>query len=104
METARPGSSGDTIPNSRSIIEYGVPGTLTYLQSSAIAGSSPTTWYLLADPMMLPAFQVAYLEGNRMPIIETREAEFNTLGFSYRCYWDFGVAQMDYRGAIKSSA
>jgi hypothetical protein len=75
-----------------------------YLQSPAISGSSPSTWYLLADPLMLPAFQVAYLEGQRVPVIESADALFNTLGLQMRAYWDFGVAQLDYRGAIKSSA
>lgn len=73
-----------------------------YLSSSAITGSSATTWYLLADPMVLPAFQVAYLDGRRAPTVETADAEFNTLGLQMRCYWDFGVAELDYRGAIKN--
>lgn len=75
-----------------------------YLSSSTITGSSATTWYLLADPLMLPAFQVAYLDGRRAPTIETAEALFNVLGLQMRAYWDFGVAQIDYRGAIKSTA
>lgn len=75
-----------------------------YLQASTIPGNSATTWYLLADPAILPAFQVAYLDGRRQPTIETADAEFNTLGLSMRCYWDFGVARLDYRGASKSTA
>jgi hypothetical protein len=75
-----------------------------YLQLSTWPGNSPTTWYLLADPVMLGAFQIAYLDGRRAPTIESRDALFNTLGIQWRCYWDFGVAQMDARGAIKSTA
>ena len=78
--------------------------TSPYLQLANMAGSSATTWYLLADPLMLPAFQVAYLDGRRAPTIETHDAVFNTLGIMLRCYWDFGVCQLDYRGAIKSTA
>lgn len=73
-----------------------------FLAASSLPGSSATTWYLLANPNMLPALQVAYLDGRRAPTTETRDAEFDTLGLQLRCYWDFGVAQLDYRGIIKN--
>ena len=73
-----------------------------YLSASTLDGYSASTWYLLADPNMVPAFQVAYLDGRRAPTVETADAEFSTLGLQMRCYWDFGVAQLDYRGAIKN--
>jgi hypothetical protein len=75
-----------------------------YLQSAAIPGSSTSTWYLSADPLMLPAWQLAYLDGERAPTIQTADALFNTLGLQMRVFFDFGVAQLDYRGAIKSTA
>lgn len=80
------------------------PECSPYLALSALTGYSATTWYLLADPMFLPAIQVAYLRGQRQPTIETADATFNTLGMQMRCYFDFGVAQVDYRGAVKSVA
>ncbi|MCC7489969.1 MAG: hypothetical protein IT485_10050, partial [Gammaproteobacteria bacterium] len=54
--------------------------TSPYLALPAMAGYSATTWYLLADPSNLPAFQVAFLQGRRQPTIETADAVFNTLG------------------------
>jgi hypothetical protein len=69
-----------------------------------LTGSSDTTWYMLADPNVLPAFQVAYLDGKRAPTVESADTEFNTLGTSFRCYFDFGVSRVDYRGAVKSTA
>jgi hypothetical protein len=75
-----------------------------YLQSPVVPGNSTSTWYLSADPTMLPAWQVAYLDGERVPTIQTADALFNTLGLQMRVYFDFGVAQMDYRGAVKSTA
>lgn len=75
-----------------------------YLALAALAGSHASTWYLLADPAMLPAVQVAFLRGQRAPTIETADSTFNTLGMQMRCYFDFGVAQVDYRGAVKSVA
>jgi len=74
-----------------------------FLALATMTGYSATDYYLLADPVNLPAFQVAYLQGNRQPTIETADAVFNTLGVQMRCYFDFGVSQVDYRGAIKIS-
>jgi len=81
-----------------------LPVSSPYLGLTALAGSSATTWYLVADPNMIPAFQVGFLQGKRQPTAETADADFNTLGIQLRCYFDFGVAQMDYRGAYKATA
>jgi hypothetical protein len=75
-----------------------------FLSQSTLPGSSASTWYLIADPLLLPAFQVAYLTGKRLPTVETSDTQFNTLGLHMRCYWDFGVTRLDYRGAIKNTA
>ena len=75
-----------------------------FLSLSSMSGYSATTWYMVADPNLLPAFQVAYLSGKRAPTIETADASFNTLGIQMRCYFDFGVAQVDYRGAVSCDA
>lgn len=80
------------------------PISSPFLSASTMSGYSTSTWYLLADPSILPAFQVAYLDGRRVPTVETADAEFDTLGLQMRCIFDFGVAQVDYRGANKNTA
>jgi hypothetical protein len=80
------------------------PVSSPFLSSGSGAGQSPTTWYMIANPAQVPAFQVAFLEGRRAPTIETADTEFRTLGLSMRAYWDFGVARIDPRGAIKATA
>lgn len=75
-----------------------------FLSLSALAGSSATTWYLLTNPAMVPFLQAAFLQGRRAPTVETADAAFNTLGISMRGYFDFGVAVVDYRGAVKATA
>lgn len=80
------------------------PISSPFLNNASVPGFSPTTWYLIADPLMLPAFQVAYLDGRRAPTIETAETLFNVLGLQMRSYWDFGLARIDYRGAVKATA
>jgi len=72
----------------------------SFLNAQALAGSSATGWYLLASPMDIPVFQIAYLRGQRGPVIEQGEMSFEKLGIQFRAYSDFGVAKVDHRGAV----
>jgi len=73
-----------------------------YLANSKYTGYSAKAWYLLADPSDLPVIEVAFLNGQESPTIETAEADFNVLGIQMRGYHDFGVALQDPRGGLKS--
>jgi hypothetical protein len=72
-----------------------------YLGNSNYTGNSTKAWYLLSDPNDLPVIEVAFLNGQEAPTIETADADFNTLGIQMRGYHDFGVALQDPRAAIK---
>lgn len=59
---------------------------------------SDTRWLGLCDPKLVALVQFVYLSGKRAPTVETRaDASFNTLGMSWRCYWDINAASMDFR-------
>jgi len=73
-----------------------------YLGNAQYAGNSSKAWYLLADPADLPVIEVAFLNGQESPTIETAEADFGVLGIRMRGYHDFGVNLQDPRGGIKS--
>lgn len=73
-----------------------------YLSNSQYSGNSSKAWYLLADPSDLPVIEVAFLNGQESPTIETAEADFNKLGVQMRGYHDFGVALQDPRGGVKA--
>jgi len=73
-----------------------------YLSNSSYTGNSEKAWYLLADPTDLPVIEVAFLNGQESPTIETAEADFNVLGVQMRGYHDFGVALQDPKGGVKS--
>jgi len=72
-----------------------------YLSNPTYPGGSPKAWYLLADANDLPVIEVAFLNGQDSPVIETAEADFNVLGVRMRGYHDFGVALQDPRGGLK---
>ena len=73
-----------------------------YLANARYTGNSAKAWYLLADPADLPLIEVAFLNGQESPTIESAEADFNILGIQFRGYHDFGVALQDPRAGIKS--
>ena len=73
-----------------------------YLSNASYTGNSEKAWYLLADPADLPVIEVAFLNGQESPTIETAEADFNVLGIQMRGYHDFGVNLQDPRGGCKS--
>jgi hypothetical protein len=66
--------------------------------------SSAEDYYLLASPADLPVMEVAFLNGVQSPIVETAEADFNTLGVQMRGYFDFGVARAEYLAGVKADA
>jgi hypothetical protein len=72
-----------------------------YLSNNTYAGASSKAWYLLADPNDLPVIEVAFLNGQESPTIETAEANFSVLGIQLRGVHDFGIALQDSRGGVK---
>jgi hypothetical protein len=72
-----------------------------YLANAQYPGNSAKAWYLLAEPTDLPVIEVAFLNGQEAPTIETAEADFNVLGIQMRGYHDFGCALQDPRGGTK---
>jgi len=46
--------------------------------------------------------EVAFLNGQESPTIETADADFNVLGIQMRGFHDFGVSLQDYRGGISN--
>ncbi|QDT60631.1 Mu-like prophage major head subunit gpT [Stieleria bergensis] len=72
-----------------------------HLSDSYYPGASAAAWYLFANPNVLPAFEIVFLNGRRTPIIERVEMPPNTLGMGFRSYIDFGVNSQDHRAAVK---
>jgi hypothetical protein len=66
--------------------------------------SSAEDYYLVANPSDLAAMEVAFLNGVQSPVVETAEADFNTLGVQMRGYFDFGVAKAEYLASVKGDA
>lgn len=90
-------------PSMNSISKYNLDVVgAPYLSSAAYTGSSSKAWYLFGDPGQVDTFEIGYLKGKRTPTVETGTVDFNTLGISYRVYFDLGVREQDHRGMVKS--
>jgi len=68
---------------------------------SADAGGSDTAWYVIADPMLIDTVEVAFLDGQEEPTIET-ERGFGVDGVRFKVRLDFGAAPIDWRGMYKN--
>ena len=63
--------------------------------------TSDDDYYLLADPTIAATMQVAFLNGQQAPVVESNPTNFDTFGISYRGKFSFGVAFMDTKAGIK---
>jgi hypothetical protein len=71
-----------------------------HLSDSYYAGASAKAWYLFANPNVLPAFEIVFLNGRRTPVIERIEAQPNMLGMGFTSYLDVGIEKQDPRAAV----
>jgi phage head maturation protease len=69
------------------------------VDSPYLSAQSATRHYLLADPTMFPVFAVGFLDGQEAPRIDS-EQSFGYDGVQMKVILDYGVAALDYRGAV----
>jgi phage head maturation protease len=96
---------GSTLLHSATAAAGGVPERNVmagrYDVVSSVYLTNTTDYYLLASPADLPVMEVAFLNGQPSPVVETAEADFNTLGVQMRGYFDFGCAKAEYLAGVK---
>lgn len=61
-----------------------------------------TRQYMFADPGEAPVIEVAFLDGNQEPALE-QQAGWTVDGTQFKARLDFGVAAIDYRGAVTNA-
>lgn len=61
-----------------------------------------TPWFLFADPSQAPVLEVAFLDGIDTPYLEL-ENGFSVDGARWKVRMDYGIAGVDYRGAVRST-
>jgi hypothetical protein len=61
-----------------------------------------TRRYMFADPSIAPVIEVAFLEGQANPVLETQDG-WRTDGAEMKVRFDYGVAAVDFRGAVTNA-
>ena len=70
-------------------------GRLSLLVEPRITDKS---WYIFADPVILPVLEYSYLSSAQGPQMASREG-WDVLGMEFRIVLDFGAGAIDWRGA-----
>ena len=79
----------------------GNPWRSKFLPVASAYLTSDDDYYLLADPTIAATMQVAFLNGQQAPVVESNPTNFDTFGISYRGKFSFGVTFMDTKAGIK---
>ncbi|MDQ7989024.1 MAG: Clp protease ClpP [Candidatus Dactylopiibacterium sp.] len=61
-----------------------------------------TRRYMFADPNTAPVIEVAFLDGNETPFLEVEQG-FDVDGSRHKVRLDYGVAGVDFRGAVTNA-
>jgi hypothetical protein len=94
------GVDNTIIPDNNPHVGLYEPIVTPYLPSNG----ANSTWYLVSDPALSPAFGIAFLRGQQVPTIEEVQPDPSYLGVMWRAYIDFGVALLDHRAAVRATA
>lgn len=97
------GSASDKVPAVNAFFGLYEPVASPWVGAKGLDGGSDTAWYLFGDPADVAAFGIAYLGGMEGPTLEQVDQPANKLGVVFRGWIDFGVCQIDHRGAVKST-
>lgn len=63
---------------------------------------SGAAWFAFADPNVAPVLEVAFLDGQETPVLESQEG-WRIDGIEWRVRFDYGVAGVDFRGAVRNA-
>lgn len=102
VQTQLVGTSSSLVPGSNPHAGKFKPVSSPHLDADGpLGGGSDTAWYLFANPSVVAALEIAFLNGQDMPVIESSETDFDTLGMQWRTYYDVGCATGEEQGALK---
>jgi len=91
----------DAVANKAQMKPNAVVGLFRDIVDTPRLGSS-TRRYLFADPAIAPVIEVAFLEGQSEPVIETRDG-WNVDGTEMKVRYDYAVGGVGYHGAVTNA-
>lgn len=85
------GTAGTLTPNT-------VSGTFTVVSDARLDADDPAAWYMLANQSMHDTVEVAFLDGNDAPYLESKDG-WSQDGVEYKVRIDAVAAPLDFRAA-----
>lgn len=84
---------------------YGAGGVrnIVVIGEPVLDGSSPTVWYMAADPGQIDTVELTFLSGEESPVLES-EWDFDRDCYKYKIRQTFGVKAIDWRGLFRNAA
>ncbi|MCA9223343.1 MAG: hypothetical protein KDA71_23670, partial [Planctomycetales bacterium] len=77
---------------------------ITNMEGEAISANQDSNrWYAFANPAILAAIQIGFVQNKRVPTIESSTLQFDMLGMQWRIFDDWGVGQGDPAGVVLST-
>jgi hypothetical protein len=93
----------DTIANKSQMKPNIVVGLFREIvDSPRVTAISSTRRYLFADPSIAPVLEVAFLEGQDAPVMETKDG-WRTDGAEMKVRFDYVAGAVDFRGAVTNA-
>ena len=74
-----------------------VQDTFTVISDPRLDADDAAKWYMAADPAQHDTIELAFLDGNEVPYLETKDG-WSTDGVEYKVRHDFVAVAVDYRG------
>ena len=101
---ADPGAGGTAAGNANTLNIYGPQGmrNLQVIIEPQLDASSASIWYLAADSGQVDTVELAFLQGEESPVLET-DWEFTKDVYLYKVRQTFGVKAIDYRGLYRNA-
>jgi hypothetical protein len=96
---ADPNVGGDTTGNSNSLNIH--KDALIPIIEPQLEAASSTSWYLSADPSRIDTVELAFLQGEESPVLES-EFDSSRDTYKYKVRQTFGVKAIDWRGLYKN--
>jgi len=88
------GTAGTLTPNT-------VQGAMDVIADARLDSDDPLQWYLMANQNMHDTVEVAFLDGNQTPFLESQDG-WKQDGVEYKVRIDAAAGAMDFRGAYQN--
>lgn len=96
---------GSNVNDFNPLQNYGLKIACPYeLENTAYTNYSASSWYLVANPAEIPAFEITFVDGRQAPQIRQESEFIGNRGLEFDGWLDFGVARGFGQGVVKYTA